>query len=133
MRKNTIVIAVAMLVLVLVPSAFGLVNIPIKSEKFSEQVIFEANNIDETTIQITIHPGEFEFGSINTEEGMFTTIKAPNFPFTLVEGEAKLPVIRRMIEIPYGSNPEITVSSISWEYTSLDKLNLPDRIIPAKQ
>ena len=79
-----------------------------------------------------MNPGEFEFGRINTEEGMFATIKVPNFALTLIKGEAKLPIIRRMIEIPYESTPEITVSSISWEYTSLNKLNLPDRVLPAQ-
>ena len=64
---------------------------------------------------------------------MFATITLPNFGFAYVKGEAKLPIIRKIIEIPHGSNPELFISSISWEYTSLNELHLPNRIIPAQQ
>ena len=115
MKKNAIFFkitgAVVVLVLASLPSAFGLVNIPIKVENVNEQAGFEAINIDETTIEITVNPGEFEFGSVNTEEGMFATVRLPNYVFTLVKGEAKLPIIRKMIEIPQESNPEIELKS----------------------
>jgi hypothetical protein len=137
MKKNTIFVkiigTVVLLALASLPSAFGLVNIPVKAVNVSGQTGFEAINIDETSIEITLNPGEFEFGSVNTEEGIFATLMVPNFVFSLVKGEAKLPIIRRMIEIPQGSNPELTVKSISWEHTSLNELGLPDRIVPAQQ
>ena len=137
MHKNMkffkVALAVAVLVLSIFPSTLGFINISNKPKNIFENTYLKAVNIDETTIQITVNPKEFDFGSIQTKKGMFATIEIPNFAFTLVRGEAKLPVIRRMIEIPYESNPEITLSSISWHYTSLNKLNLPNRIIPAQE
>lgn len=114
-------------------SAFAIVKNPLDAENISDQVGFNTVNIDETTIQIIFNSGEFEFGSVNSEKGMFATIALPDYAFTLVKGEAKLPVVRRMIEIPQNANPELILKSISWEYTSLNILDLPNRIIPAQQ
>ncbi len=133
MKKNIkIIVAVVILFLVSFPSAFGTISFLSKGINVNEQVRFKAINIDETTIKITLNPGEIELSDINTEKGMFATLKIPNFAFTLNKGQAKLPVIRRMIEIPQKSNPEILVKSISWEYNSLKDLGLPHRIIPAQ-
>jgi hypothetical protein len=133
MKKNAIIIAVAMLISASMPSALGLINLSTKLDNIYEEVEFQVVNIDEDTIQININPSEFVFGKLDTEKGMFATIGASNYAFTLIEGEAKLPVIRRLIEIPQDSNPEISLTSISWDYTTLEKLNLPDKIIPAQQ
>ncbi|KYK23836.1 hypothetical protein AYK24_00975 [Thermoplasmatales archaeon SG8-52-4] len=136
MHKNIkvikIVLAVAILVISIFPSTIGFISISTKPKVLFENTYFNAINIDETTIKITINPMDFDFGALETKNGYFATIKIPNFAFTMVKGEAKLPVIRRMIEIPYESNPQIIVSSISWEYASLYELNLPSKIIPAQ-
>jgi len=102
-------------------------------EEINEQTGFQAINIDETTIIINVNPGEFIFNSINIKEGIFATIDLPGYVYSLVKGEAKLPIIRKMIEIPQEANPELIVKSISWEFTSLEELELPERIIPAQQ
>jgi hypothetical protein len=128
-----VALAVAVLILSLFPSSLGFISISTNPKNFFENTYFKALNLDETTIKITVNPEEFNFGSIKSEKGMFATVKIPNFAFKLVKGEAKLPIIRRMIEIPYETDPVIKVSSISWETTSLSELNLPDRIIPAQQ
>ena len=133
MKKNAIIIAVAMLISASMPSAFGFINLSTESDNIYEEVEFQVKNIDESTIQININPSEFVFGRLDTEKDMFATISVPNYAFSLVKGEAKLPVIRRLIEIPQDSNPEITLTSISWDYTTLNKLNLPDKIFPAQQ
>ena len=125
--------AVAVLVFALLPSVFGISSIPIEQDNVKVQAGFEATNIDENTIKIILNPGEFNFDAVKTEGGMFATITLPSYVQTLTKGEAKLPVIRKMIEIPQESNPEITVTSISWEYTSLNELGLPNRIVPAQQ
>ncbi|MCK4902226.1 MAG: PKD domain-containing protein [Thermoplasmatales archaeon] len=133
MNKNVktinIVVAVAILVLASLPGVFG---VTILNNMDESNIGFHAVNIDETTIEITVNPGEFEFDTEDTEEGLFATVALSNFVYSLVEGEAKLPAIRKMIEIPQESNPEITVTSTSWDYTSLNELSLPGQIIPAQ-
>ena len=88
--------------------------------------------IEQTSIELAFNPGEFEFSDVNTEEGMFATVSLPDVGFDYIEGQAKLPIIRKFVEIPQESNPEIIIDSISWDYISLAELNLPDRIIPAQ-
>ena len=88
--------------------------------------------VDETTIELTITSPTFEFGSIPTEEGMFATVELPGEGFTTIVGEARLPTIKHMLEIPQGADPEIIVTSVSWESTSLNELDLPARIVPVQ-
>ena len=134
MTNNIKIIGVALLLLLAsLPTVFGIAGNATSYNFVSEQIRFEVNNIDETTIEINMNPQNFVFGSEKTSEGMFATITIPSYGFTYVKGEAQLPVIRRMIEIPQESNPEIIVTSSTWEDTTLNELKLPDRILPAQQ
>lgn len=93
---------------------------------------FESTNIDRDIIELTIKTPAFEFDSISTENGKFTVISLPDEGFTSNIGEARLPAIRQMIEIPQGANPEIIVTSVEWKQTSLQELELPTRIVPVQ-
>jgi len=133
MKKYAMMFLVAtILIFSTLPSAFGVNNTHTTSNYFTTKE-FSAQNLDETTIELNINSLNFETEIIDTTEGIFASISLPNFAYSMVKGQAKLPVIRKMIEIPYGSDPEITINSVSWEYTSLNELNLPARIIPAQQ
>lgn len=101
-------------------------------ENINEISGFHATNIDETTIKITVQPKDFDFGAVTNDFGKFATIIQTEYVYHLVEGEAKLPAIRKMIEIPVNSVPEITQNSVSWIYSSLDALGLPERVVPAQ-
>jgi len=128
MRKNTTIIkifgAVVVLVLTSLTSIGGISN--------GTNTLIEINNIDETTIEIVVNSLDFSFASIITGEGDFATIELESEGFTTNIGEARLPTITRMIEIPQGANPEIVVTSVSWELTSLEGLDLPSRVIPVQ-
>lgn len=135
MKKVSNIIKIIGAVFVLITTSFA-TGIGVNKSQYvinDSNAIFEIKNVDKTTIELTVNSGEYEFGSVNTQEGMFATITLPNYGFTIVKGEAKIPMIRKMIEIPQGSTPEITIKSISWEYTSLNELHLPNRIIPSQQ
>jgi len=88
--------------------------------------------VDETTIKLTITSLTFEFRNISTEGGVFAAVEVPGKGFTTTVGEARLPVIKHMLEIPQGADPEIVVTSTSWESTSLNKLGLPARVAPVQ-
>ena len=92
----------------------------------------EVYMVNETTIELTITSPTFEFGSISTEGGMFATVEVPGEGFNNVIGEARLPLIKHMLEIPHGADPEIIVTSVSWESTTLNELDLPARIVPVQ-
>jgi len=83
-------------------------------------------------IQLTFNPKEFDFGIEQTLEGEFATVALDDEGYNYDIGKSKLPVIRRIVEIPQKAEPEITIDSVSWEYISLEDMNLPNMIIPCQ-
>jgi hypothetical protein len=90
------------------------------------------SGFDNQSIEFSFSPTEFEFGIEDTDEGEFATVVLKNEGFKYEAGKAKLPMIRKMIEIPQKANPEIIIESMTWECTSLSEQNLPEMIIPAQ-
>ena len=95
-------------------------------------LLFGDDDFNELAIKIDLDIPSFNFGCIYSEEGEFATCELNDEGFTTIEGEAKLPVINYMVEIPHGANPEILVASDTWIFTSLSELNLPSRIMPVQ-
>ena len=93
---------------------------------------FQAINIDETTIQVSVNPKDLKFITINTENGLFASLELPGFGFSYSEGVARLPIVRKLIEIPQEANFKLSINSITWDYTSLTELGLPNKIMPAQ-
>jgi len=117
-------------------NAFGTANIQTKlKNNYQETYDNRVNivNIDKTTIKITVKIEEFKFDTVISEIGTFTSINLPGYGFSYVEGQAKLPMIRKMIEIPQSSEPDLKIISESWEYVTLDSLNHFEKIIPVQQ
>ena len=104
------------------------------SVKLEEQSsrISEKQLIENSAIALSIDIPAIEFGSIETNNGEFSIVEMPDEGFTTTEGQARLPVLRRVVEIPFGGTPEIIVNSVSWETTSLEELNLPHQIVPVQ-
>lgn len=123
MKRKKLYIKGIVLAIILI----GASSIPLVGGVVSEKLTF-----DEPTIELTIEHPIFDFGSIQTEEGDFATIELEDEGFTTTIGEARVPMIRNMVEIPYGANPEIVIESVSWESTSLKELGLSGRILPVQ-
>ena len=62
-KKFAIFGAITILVLASLPGVFG---VTILNNMDESSIGFYAVNIDETTIEITVNPGEFEFDTENT-------------------------------------------------------------------
>jgi len=92
--------------------------------------IFDIQYIDENRIEIIVNPQTIDFSTIEKNGEKFASLELYGEGFTTIKGEAKLPVIRKMVEIPQKADPRIFVKSISWTYTSLENLKLPNKIIP---
>jgi hypothetical protein len=86
----------------------------------------------EFSIDLAFNPSDFEYETVETKLGLFASIKLPGEGFNYIQGQPKLPTIRRLVEIPIGANPIISISDISWYYTSLEELNLPAKIVPSQ-
>jgi len=123
------------MVLFTVTLLIGISFIPTVSsdkEERSKNLEIIIENIDERTIELSARFPEFEFSSVIIGEETFALLELEDEGLSYVEGEARLPKLRRMIEIPQGTNPTITVISDYWESTSLDDLKMPSRITPVQ-
>ena len=134
MKSNKLIVFGACLFLFFTSFASVTYGVKIDQEIALEtiQTGFNAANTDETTVEITVNLEDFNFNSKNTEQGLFTSINLPDFSYSYIQGLPKLPVIRKTIEIPFDSDLQISINTISWEETNLDDLSMPNRIIPAQ-
>jgi hypothetical protein len=73
---------------------------------------------------------QIKYETKDTINGKYTTISIDEEGYTTTIGEAQLPVIYRMVQIPYSSDPSVSVLSESWEETTLKNLGLPQMIMP---
>ncbi len=71
-----------------------------------------------------------QYETIDTSNGLYANFSISQEGYTTTVGEARLPVLNRLVQIPYGSDPFVTVISAEWEETSLQDLHLPHMIIP---
>ena len=73
---------------------------------------------------------QIKYETIDTINGKYTTLTIDEEGYTTNIGEAQLPVFYRMVQIPYGSDPSVSVVSASWEETTLQNLGLPEIVMP---
>ena len=85
-----------------------------------------------TGIRATSSFSGFDHFDVNTKEGVFTEISANGYGFTWKEGAPKLPVMRRLIEIPVGARPEVNVVSYDVTEYTLSELGIQNKIIPTQ-
>lgn len=117
MRKVLWILAVLVVVL-----SFGLyaaeTQVSTKAEVKGNKIL----NAGYNAIQGKAGVGEVSFEKISTEKGEFVKITADNGTFFTAEiGAPALPVISRLIEVPFGARPEIRII----DYKTME-INLAD-------
>ena len=73
---------------------------------------------------------QIQYQTIDTINGKYTTLTIDEEGYTTNIGEAQLPVFYRMLQIPFGSDPRVSVLSASWEETTLQNLGLSEIVMP---
>ena len=96
-------------------------TINVQSIKNKQETTIEITHQDETTITITTWLPVYKTRIIQTAKGDFTLFEIKEEGYSTQIGEAKLPKIRRIIEIPQGATPRINVLSTNWEKINLQK------------
>ncbi len=98
---------------------------------------------DSHYIKITIHHGEsiynvsitipkISFNYINMDNGSFTIINYPNGGESTVIGDANLPKMYPLIEVPSLEVSSIIVSNEKWDEISLSDMDLPYMVYPVQ-
>lgn len=70
--------------------------------------------------------------SVNTDKGVFTEISADGYGYSNEQGYPKLPVMRKLIEIPEGASLDVEIVSYDVTEYVLGQLGISNRIIPAQ-
>jgi hypothetical protein len=69
---------------------------------------------------------------VSTKGGVFNRLSIPDYGVTNVVGEPNLPVIRKMVQIPYGAEVSVEVTWSKYVKKSLQELGIANRIIPVQ-
>jgi hypothetical protein len=67
---------------------------------------------------------------MTTKGGVFNRLEIPECGITNVIGEPNLPVLRKMVQIPFGADVSVEVVSSEFQEKSLTELGILNRIIP---
>ncbi|MPL78015.1 hypothetical protein SDC9_23876 [bioreactor metagenome] len=119
----------------------GLLAVILLTGQFSfAQVVLNATRANGITLEENAFQGirvknsfsSFDFFDVNTDEGLFTEISANGYTFTWEEGSPKLPVMRRLIEIPAGAVPEVRVISYDVREYSLSDFGIFHPLMPTQ-
>jgi hypothetical protein len=75
---------------------------------------------------------ELNIATVITDKGMFSKIEMPGYTAGNEVGKPELPVLRNLIEIPYGANVVVTVKSAEIKTFSLTALGYSSKLIPCQ-
>jgi len=85
-----------------------------------------------SSITISNQVSDIRFASVKTKEGIFTLLNVEDYGYRLVEGEPKLPVIKKLIEVPLDATYEINFSTKTSQEINLYNHGISDFIIPTQ-
>ena len=95
-----------------------------------DQVIY--SSIPFQSLDVTADISHLSFLQVQTRLGMFTGLSAGNFGFSNIEGDPRLPVYRKLIEVPVDAGYDVRVTYCHYQDIRLDSLGIRTDIIPAQ-
>ena len=87
---------------------------------------------DSPFMTMTITPPTPVFNRETLANQDYATVEIQNEGVTTAIGQAKLPTLSRFIEIPQDAQPDLVITSVTWQTTTLSALHLPSSIIPVQ-
>ncbi|MCX6640689.1 MAG: C25 family cysteine peptidase [bacterium] len=87
---------------------------------------------DFSSMQLNVSLSGFSYESLQTKGGDFSRLLVGDEGYTTIVGSPQLPVIRRLIEIPYGASPELIIKNSVLRQDKLSSYGLQSRIVPVQ-
>jgi hypothetical protein len=87
---------------------------------------------DLNSVQFRVDISGFSYETVSTRGGEFTAINLDRTGFTTQTGSPQLPVIRQMIEIPFGAQVSLETGSTTMRQGTLAEFGFTQRIIPVQ-
>ncbi len=107
MKKATFTRKFQLLTLVLFISSAVFAGNIIVNENGSNSFSLKENTY--SVIRLSNSVAEMDFMSVKTKAGNFTLFNIPEYGYTVVDGEPKLPVMKKLIEVPMNASFEISI------------------------
>jgi len=99
-------------------------------EEKNPQLSVTQSNFDRVEFEVKVLGMWSE--ELETKGGVFSQLSIPEYGITNVIGEPKLPVIRKMVQIPYGAEVNVEVISSEVSEKSLSEWGITHRILPVQ-
>ncbi len=130
MKKATFIRKFQLLALVLfISSAIFAGNI-IVNKNGSTNFAVKENTY--SIIRITNNVADLDFMSVKTKMGNYTLFNIPEYGYNNVEGDPKLPVMKKLIEVPLNASFEISVLNQEYVDINLNDLGITEWVMPAQ-
>ena len=128
MKKSLMNSVMAMIICLAVGSAFGAQTIQVGNNQNDVRLLSQ----DQTELLMEVSIGEIGYVPVNTSEGQFTMLTVNGFARSHNIGEPSLPMINRVISIPYGCQLEAEVVNYSTEEINLADYGITNQLMPAQ-
>jgi hypothetical protein len=96
----------------------------------TDRVIF--SSVPFQSLDLTLELSNLSFLQVQTRQGLFTGISAGNFGFSNTEGDPKLPVYHRLIQVPLNAGYDVSVTYSHYREIRLDSLGIHTEVLPAQ-
>ncbi len=83
-------------------------------------------------LEYRVRVGELAAMDVTTPEGEFTRLLIPGFHSSHIEGSPELPMMNRLIEVPYGANARVEVLLAQSREYDLTALGITNPVMPAQ-
>ncbi|HEY9069517.1 MAG TPA: C25 family cysteine peptidase [Candidatus Ozemobacteraceae bacterium] len=93
-------------------------------------IVSEASRGGDMAIRLTCSIDKLNSWDVETPRGPFTVLQAPSFYFGGEYGAPQLPVLTRLVQIPFGAEYKVVVKSFDTTEYDLAKLGIEHQIFP---
>ncbi len=81
-------------------------------------------------LQFRVSIGELQTMNVATKAGDFTRLSVPGFHTTMVDGSPELPMMNRLIEVPFGASARVEIVSSSSRIVKLADFGIDTPLFP---
>ncbi len=89
------------------------------------------NSFHELSFRNTV--SDINFFNVKTKKGNFVQLQIENFGYTMKIGDPKLPVLKKIIEVPEGATIKIDVTKSTFKDYNLSDFGIKDFMMPAQK
>jgi len=93
---------------------------------------FSITQTDDQSLNFQNQLSSFGTNEINTKSGLFTQLALQGYNYSTEEGAPMLPVLKRLIEVPYGAEFEIVFNNINAKTVLLNDFDISTPVMPAQ-